>query len=31
LTLGYQIFMGWVADKPALDEPGRQSDRSPAE
>ena len=26
LTLGYQIFMGWVADRPAVDEPGRQSD-----
>ena len=26
LALGYQIFMGWVADRPAVDEPGRQSD-----
>jgi len=30
LTLGYQIFMGWVAGVPERDEPGRQSDYSTA-
>ena len=26
LTLGYRIFMGWVADDPHADKPGREGD-----
>jgi hypothetical protein len=31
LTLGYKIFMSWVADDPDADRPGREGDTPAAD